>query len=201
MSCLVGSDGKSRCPWPGEDPEYLRYHDEEWGVPLRDDKKLFELLLLEGAQAGLSWITILRKRENYRRAFDGFDPEKMAAYDETRFARLLVDGGIVRNRLKVRAFSTNAKAYLKLTEQEGRFSDWLWRFVDGTPIVGDWERMDEVPAETEISKAMSRELKSRGFTFVGSTICYAFMQSAGLADDHLSGCWRHRTSIERAIPL
>lgn len=199
MSCIDGADGLARCPWPGTDGEYLRYHDEEWGVPLRDDRKLFELLLLEGAQAGLSWITILRKRENYRRAFDGFDPVKMAAYGEDRFARLLENGGIVRNRLKVRAFTTNAAAYLKLIEKEGGFSDWLWRFVDGAPLVGGWERMEQVPAETDISKAMSRELKARGFTFVGSTICYAFMQAAGLVDDHLAGCWRHRADKRSAI--
>lgn len=191
MSCAVGPDGRSRCPWPGADPLYLRYHDREWGVPLRDDRKLFELLLLEGAQAGLSWLTILRRRENYRTAFDGFDPEAMAAYGEERFEALLADPGIVRNRLKVRAFARNAQAYLELVRKEGSFSGWLWSFVGGEPIVNGWERMEDVPAETPISKTMSRELKKRGFSFVGSTICYAFMQSAGLVDDHLSGCFRH----------
>lgn len=182
----------TRCPWPGADPLYVRYHDEEWGVPLRDDRKLFELLLLEGAQAGLSWLTILRKRENYRAAFDSFDPEKMARYGEDRFALLLGNEGIIRNRLKVRGFSTNARAYLDLVEREGSFSSWLWSFVDGRPIVNSWRSMSEVPAETELSKRIGKELKKRGFTFVGSTIVYAYLQSAGLVNDHLVGCFRYR---------
>lgn len=190
MSAVPGADGLRRCPWPGGDPLYLRYHDEEWGVPLRDDRKLFELLLLEGAQAGLSWITVLRKRESYRAAFDNFDPEKMAAYDEARIESLLRNEGIVRNRLKVRAFVKNARAYLDLVREEGSFSRWIWDFVGGAPIVAGRPRLDEVPAETDESRAMSRELKRRGFTFVGPTICYAFMQAAGLANDHLDDCFR-----------
>jgi DNA-3-methyladenine glycosylase I len=181
-----------RCPWPGTDPLYVRYHDEEWGVPLRDDRKLFELLLLEGAQAGLSWLTILRKRENYRAAFDAFDPEKLARYDEAKFAELLRNEGIVRNRLKVRAFSQNARSFLDLVEREGSFSDWLWSFVDGKPIVNAWKSMSEAPAETDLSRRIGKELKKRGFTFVGSTIVYAYLQSAGLVNDHLTDCFRYR---------
>ncbi len=181
-----------RCPWAGTDPLYVRYHDEEWGVPLRDDRKLFELLLLEGAQAGLSWLTILRKRENYRAAFDSFDPEKLARYGEAKFAALLQNEGIVRNRLKVRAFSANARAFLDLVEREGSFSEWLWSFVDGKPIVNVRRSMAEVPAETDLSRRIGKELKKRGFTFVGSTIVYAYLQSAGLVNDHLADCFRYR---------
>jgi len=184
--------GPTRCPWPGTDPLYVRYHDEEWGVPLRDDRRLFELLLLEGAQAGLSWLTILRKRENYRAAFDSFDPEKLARYDEDKFAALLQNEGIVRNRLKVRAFSQNARAFLELAEREGSFSRWLWSFVDGKPIVNAWKTISEVPAETDLSRKIGKELKRRGFTFVGSTIVYAYLQSAGLVNDHLTDCFRYR---------
>ena len=190
MSGPRSPDDRPRCPWAGDDPLYIRYHDEEWGTPLRDDRKLFELLLLEGAQAGLSWITVLRKRENYRAAFDFFDPEKIARYDEAKIAALLGDQGIVRNRLKIRAFVKNARAYLSLREEEGSFSRWIWGFVGGEPIVNRRARLDAVPAETDESRAMSRELKRRGFTFVGPTICYAFMQAAGLVDDHLDDCFR-----------
>ena len=189
MNAVRGSDGLLRCPWPGDDPLYLRYHDEEWGRPLRDDRALFELLLLEGAQAGLSWITVLRKRGNYRAAFDGFDPEKIARYDESKIAGLLLNEGIVRNRLKVRAFVRNARAYLDLAEKETSFSRWIWDFVGGAPSAARRAGMADVPTETEESRAMSRELKSRGFTFVGPTICYAFMQAAGLVNDHLEGCF------------
>jgi DNA-3-methyladenine glycosylase I len=192
VSAVRGADGLLRCPWPGDDPLYLRYHDEEWGKPLRDDRALFELLLLEGAQAGLSWITVLRKRENYRAAFDGFDPEKIARYDEGKIASLLLNEGIVRNRLKVRAFVRNARAYLDLVETEGSFSRWIWSFVGGEPLVERRTGLGDVPAETEESRAMSRELKRRGFTFVGPTICYAFMQAAGLVNDHLEGCFLAR---------
>jgi len=192
VSAVRGADGLLRCPWPGDDPLYLRYHDEEWGKPLRDDRALFELLLLEGAQAGLSWITVLRKRENYRAAFDGFDPEKIARYDEGKIASLLLNEGIVRNRLKVRAFVRNARAYLDLVETEGSFSRWIWSFVGGEPLVEQRTGLGDVPAETEESRAMSRELKRRGFTFVGPTICYAFMQAAGLVNDHLEGCFLAR---------
>ena len=189
---IQGADGRLRCPWAGDDALYIRYHDEEWGRPLRDDRKLFELLLLEGAQAGLSWITVLRKRENYRTAFDGFDPEKMARYDEARIAALLQNEGIVRNRLKVRGFVRNARAYLDLTAAEGSFSRWIWSYVGDKPIVNAWKTMSDVPAETALSKTLSAELKRRGFTFVGPTIVYAFMQAAGLVDDHLEGCFRRK---------
>jgi DNA-3-methyladenine glycosylase I len=176
-----------RCAWAGTDPLYVAYHDTEWGVPIRDPRRLFELLCLEGAQAGLAWITILRKRDGYRAAFDAFDPERMAAYDDADRARLLADAGIVRNRAKIDAFIGNARAYLDLDD----FSGLLWSFVDGEPVINRWRTLDEVPAETDTSRAMSRELRSRGFRFVGPTICYALMQSAGLVDDHLVSCFRH----------
>ena len=180
-----------RCPWCGDDPLYVSYHDEEWGVPVRDDRALFAKLLLDGAQAGLSWITILRKRDGYYRAFDGFDPEAMAAYDEAKVEALLQNPGIVRNRQKVNAFVTNAQAYLRLQEDEGSFSELLWSFVDGEPLVNEWETMADLPAETEASRAMSRALKARGFSFVGPTICYAFMQAVGMVNDHLVSCFRY----------
>jgi DNA-3-methyladenine glycosylase I len=176
-----------RCSWVGTDPLYIAYHDTEWGVPMRDAQRLFELLCLEGAQAGLSWITILRKRDGYRAAFDGFDPERMAAYEDRDRARLLADAGIVRNRAKIDAFIGNARAYLAIDD----FSRLIWSFVDGAPIVNAWRTVGEVPAETDASHAMSRALRSSGFRFVGPTICYAFMQSAGLVDDHLVTCFRY----------
>ena len=183
---------RHRCGWAGDDPLYIQYHDEEWGVPIYDDQQLFEFLILEGAQAGLSWITILRKREGYRRAFDGFDAEKIAGYDEQKVAQLLSDPGIVRNRLKVGAAIGNARAYLDLRQSEGDFSDFIWSFVDGKPIINAWPSMKEVPANTPQSDAMSKALKKRGFKFVGTTICYAFMQAAGLVNDHITPCFRHR---------
>lgn len=183
---------RHRCGWAGDDPLYIQYHDEEWGVPIYDDQQLFEFLILEGAQAGLSWITILRKREGYRRAFDGFDAEKIARYDEQKVAQLLSDPGIVRNRLKVGAAIGNARAYLDLRQSEGDFSDFIWSFVDGKPIINAWPSMKEVPANTPQSDAMSKALKKRGFKFVGTTICYAFMQAAGLVNDHITPCFRHR---------
>jgi DNA-3-methyladenine glycosylase I len=169
----------------------IRYHDEEWGVPQRDDRLLFEFLVLEGAQAGLSWSTILRKRDAYRRAFEGFDPGRVARFTEADASRLLADAGIVRNRLKVHGAIRNARAVVALVEEKGTLSDFLWGFVGGTPVVNAWRSMSEVPAETEASRAMSRELKRRGFTFVGPTICYAFMQATGMANDHLVDCFRH----------
>jgi DNA-3-methyladenine glycosylase I len=180
-----------RCPWAGDDPLYVSYHDEEWGVPVRDDRRLFEMLLLEGAQAGLSWITILRKRENYRRALDGFDPEAIAAYAPRKVEALLEDPGIVRNRLKVRAAVANARAFLDLTRETGTFHAYLWSFVGGKPKVNAWRTMSEVPPRTAESDALSRDLLGRGFKFVGSTICYAFMQAVGLVNDHLVSCPRH----------
>jgi DNA-3-methyladenine glycosylase I len=180
-----------RCPWCEGFDLYREYHDSEWGVPLYDDRSLFELLILEGAQAGLSWATILKKRENYRRAFDGFDPVKIAEYDDGKVSALLADSGIVRNRAKVAAAIQNAKAYLSLTDDGPSFSDFLWRFVDDVPIQNQWTSMAEVPTRTTRSDAMSKALGQAGFKFVGSTICYAFMQSAGMVNDHLTTCPRH----------
>ncbi len=180
----------TRCPWAGSDPLYLRYHDSEWGVPVHDDRHFFEMLVLEGAQAGLAWITILRKREGYRDAFDGFDPAVVARYDDRRVEALLGNPAIVRNRLKVESAVTNARAFLRVQEEHGSFDRYVWRFVDGRPRQNRWESMEEVPAETSESRAMSRDLKGRGFRFVGPTICYAFMQATGLVNDHLVGCFR-----------
>ena len=179
-----------RCPWATTEPA-IAYHDEEWGVPLHDDRKLFEFLILEGAQAGLSWITILKKRENYRKAFDGFRAEKIARYGARDVKRLLADAGIVRNRLKIAATITNAKAFLQLREEMDSFDAYLWSFVGGTPKQNRWRRMSEVPARTAESDAMSRDLLKRGFKFVGSTICYALMQATGMVNDHLVTCPRH----------
>lgn len=176
-----------RCRWAGSDPLYVAYHDAEWGEPMRDPHRLFELLCLEGAQAGLAWITILRKRDGYRSAFHGFDVERMAAYGDDDRARLLADDGIVRNRAKVDAFIGNAAAWLRLDDPVGL----IWSFVGGRQVVNRWRAMEEIPAETEASSALSRELSGHGFKFVGPTICYAFMQSAGLVNDHVLGCFRH----------
>lgn len=185
----LGPDGLARCAWCGDDPLYRDYHDNEWGRPLRDDRALFEMLCLEGAQAGFSWLTILRKRESYRRAFDGFDPEKMAAYGPAKMAALLADPGIVRNRLKVAAFVKNAAAFLGMAGRPGGFSAFVWEFVDGEPVVNRFRTLGEIPASTPVSDAMSRELKKAGFSFVGSTICYAFMQAVGMVDDHQEACF------------
>jgi DNA-3-methyladenine glycosylase I len=179
------------CPWCLGHEEYIQYHDQEWGVPSRDPQHLFEMLILEGAQAGLSWLTILRKRDGYRRAFDGFNATKIAAYGEEDVARLLGDSGIVRNRLKVNAAIGNAQAFLELEADEG-FANLLWAFVDGKPVQNRWKRLQQVPASTPVSDAMSKELKRRGFRFVGSTICYAFMQSVGMVNDHLTSCPRYK---------
>jgi len=181
-----------RCEWAGSDPLYIRYHDEEWGVPCHDDRHLFEMLILEGAQAGLSWVTILKKRDNYRRLFDGFDPHIIARYGKRKVNALLKDAGIVRNRLKIEATIINAKCCLEIQESEGSFSGFLWRFVDGKPMVNKWKSMKEVPASTPQSDEMSKALKKRGFKFVGSTICYAFMQAVGMVNDHTTHCFRYR---------
>ena len=180
-----------RCPWCGTDTLYCAYHDQEWGVPLHDDQRLFELLCLEGAQAGLSWITILRKRADYRSAFDQFDAVKIAGYDQTKVAELMANSGIVRNRLKIAAIIQNAKAYLMIHGQSGGFNQYLWSFVDGTPIQNAQDTLSHLPAVTPLSEKISRDLKQRGFKFVGSTICYAYMQSAGLVNDHLTTCYRY----------
>lgn len=181
-----------RCAWAGSDPLYQEYHDREWGVPLHTDRVLFEMLILEGAQAGLSWITILRKRKNYRKAFDRFDPKKVARYDARKIASLLNDAGIVRNRLKVASAVSNAKAFLAVQKEFGSFERYIWRFVEGKPVINHFRSLKEVPARTPVSDAMSRDLRKRGFRFVGSTICYAFMQACGLVNDHETGCFRHR---------
>src|SRR5882724_4365215 len=183
---------KTRCAWAGTDPLYVRYHDDEWGVPSHDDRHLFEMLTLEGAQAGLSWITILRKRESYRLAFDRFDPQKIAKYDARKIKTLLADAGIVRNRLKIESTIGNARAFLVVQKELGSFERFLWTFVGGKPIVNRRRSLGNVPARTSESDAMSKALRARGFRFVGSTICYAFMQACGLVDDHVDGCFRAR---------
>lgn len=182
--------GVVRCPW-ARGPEYEAYHDREWGVPLRDDRRLFEMLVLEGAQAGLSWLTILKRREGYRRAFAGFDPQAVAGFGEADAARLLADPGIIRNRLKIASAIANARAFLRVQEEFGSFAAWLWAFVDNTPIVNQFATLAEVPAQTPLSARISKDLKQRGFTFVGPTAIYAFMQSVGLVNDHLTSCFRH----------
>lgn len=179
-----------RCDWPKNDLA-IAYHDTEWGVPLHDDRGLFEFLVLEGAQAGLSWDTVLAKRENYGRAFDGFDPEKVAAYDEAKVADLLADPGIIRNRLKIASAVRNARCFLETQAEHGSFDSYIWSFVDGTPITNTWREATEVPGRTAVSDAISADLKRRGFNFVGSTIMYAFMQATGMVNDHLTGCFRH----------
>ncbi len=188
---------KIRCSWCEKDDLYRQYHDEEWGMPLHDDRQLFELLCLEGAQAGLSWHTVLRKREHYRKVFDGFDAEKMARYTPARMEKLLQDPGIIRNRLKVQAFVTNARAYLDVQQEVGSFDRYIWQFVGGKQVVNKVSSLSVVPAKTAQSDAMSKDLLKRGFKFVGSTICYAFMQASGMVDDHVNDCWRKRKGSAR----
>ena len=183
---------RRRCPWGESHPLYVPYHDREWGTPLHEDRRFFELLVLEGAQAGLSWLTILKKRDAYRKAFDGFDPRKVARYDARKVARLLADDGIIRNRLKIEAAIANARAFLVVQREFGSFDGYVWRFVGGKPIQNRRRNVKEVPARTAESDAMSEELRKRGFRFVGSTICYAFMQAAGMVNDHLVSCFRYR---------
>ena len=183
---------RTRCPWGDTHPLYIAYHDTEWGVPQHDDTRLFEMLLLEGAQAGLSWLTILKKREGYRRAFSQFDPRKIARYDARKIARLLANDQIIRNRLKVNAAVTNARAFLAVQEAFGSFDRYIWQYVDGQPLRNAWTTLSHVPARTKESDALSADLKRRGFTFVGSTICYAHMQATGMVNDHLVGCFRYR---------
>lgn len=182
----------TRCPWAGSDPLYVAYHDEEWGVPSRDERHLFEMLVLEGAQAGLSWLTVLRKREGYRKAFAGFDPRRVARFGPTDVERLLSDPGIVRNRLKVESSIGNARAFLDLQAEAGSFAGWLWDFVDGRPVQNAPREMKEVPAKTPLAERISKELLRRGFRFVGPTIVYAYLQAVGVVNDHLVGCPRHR---------
>jgi DNA-3-methyladenine glycosylase I len=185
----------NRCGWAKDDLA-IRYHDQERGVPVHDDRRWFEFLVLEGAQAGLSWDTILRKREHYRRAFAGFDPDAVACFDEARVEALLADPGIVRNRLKVTSAVRNARAFLKVQEEFGRFDTYIWGFVEGRPIRNAWRSLEEIPARTPLSDTLSKDLKKRGLTFVGSTICYALMQATGMVNDHLVGCFRHRELSE-----
>jgi DNA-3-methyladenine glycosylase I len=189
-----------RCGWAANDLA-IEYHDREWGVPLHDDRLLFEFLILEGAQAGLSWDTILRKRENYRSAFDNFDPGKVARYGDAKIAALLSNEGIVRNRLKVNSAVRNAKAFLAVQDEKGSFDEYVWSFVDGSPIVNKWRSLSEVPAFTAVSDALSKDLKKRGFNFVGSTICYAFMQATGMVNDHVVNCFRHSEVSRLARPF
>jgi DNA-3-methyladenine glycosylase I len=192
-SARLHADGLHRCPWPGEDPVYMAYHDQEWGVPEYDDRALFEKLILDGFQAGLSWITILRKRDNFRKAFDDFDPAKIARYSDKKIEVLMSDAGIVRNRSKIVGTVNSAKAYLKIMEDGPGFSQLLWDFMDGKPKVNHFKTTASVPAETPLSKAMSKELLSHGFMFVGPTIVYAFMQATGMVNDHLVNCHCHES--------
>jgi DNA-3-methyladenine glycosylase I len=180
-----------RCQWSTSDPLYIRYHDEEWGVPVHDDRLIFEFLILEGAQAGLSWLTILKRREQYREAFENFDPQKVAGYDENRIAQLLANPGIIRNRLKIKSAVANAKAFLAVQGEFGSFDRYIWSFVGGKPVINAWESMADIPAQTEESRAMSKDLVRRGFKFVGPTICYAHMQATGMVNDHVVECFRY----------
>jgi DNA-3-methyladenine glycosylase I len=189
---------KTRCGWAGSDPIYVEYHDTEWGVPVRDDRRLFEFLILEGAQAGLSWITILKRREGYRKAFEGFDPERVARFTPKKIEKLLQDPGIIRNRLKVQSAVTNARAFLKVQDEFGSFSEYQWRFVNKQPVKNRRRSMQDIPARTEISDLWSRDLKKRGFSFVGSTIVYAHMQAVGMVNDHIVSCFRYR-QVEKFI--
>jgi len=192
MKKSVHKDGKVRCHWaPADDPLYTAYHDKEWGRPVHDDRQLFELLILEGAQAGLSWSTILHKRENYRRVFGRFDPRTVARYTKRDVARLMKDAGIVRNRLKIESAISNAQAYLAVQKEFGSFDAYIWAFVGGKPLLNRWRTRGQVPDRTEISDSMSKDLKKRGFRFVGSTICYAFMQATGMVNDHAVNCFRY----------
>lgn len=184
-----------RCEWAGDDPLMIEYHDKEWGAPQHDDRHLFEFLILEGAQAGLSWSTILRKREGYRRAFADFDPRKVARFNRRSVARLLADEGIVRNRLKVESAITNARQFLNIQDQFGSFDNYLWSFVDGLPLMNRFESLADLPANTPLSDALSKDLRQRGFRFVGTTICYAYMQSVGMVNDHIVSCFRYRELI------
>ena len=182
---------KSRCSWSTSDPLYINYHDTEWGVPLHDDRRLFEFLILDGAQAGLSWITILKKRQNYRKAFDYFDPQKIAEYDSRKVSELLSNKGIVRNKLKIKAAIQNAASFMTVQKEFGSFDSYIWQFVGGQTIKNKWKTLEEIPAQTRESAAMSADLKKRGFKFIGPTICYAFMQAAGLVNDHVVDCFRY----------
>jgi len=183
---------KKRCAWCTSDPLYMEYHDKEWGVPIYDDKLLFEFLILEGMQAGLSWLTVLKKREAFRKAFANFDAKKIAKFDDDKIQLLLNNPGIIRNKLKIAATIQNAKAFLELKNNSGSFADYIWSFVDGHPVKNNWQSIKQIPAKTDISDAMSKDLKKKGFKFVGSTICYAFMQAVGMVNDHTKDCFRYK---------
>jgi DNA-3-methyladenine glycosylase I len=183
----------NRCKWATNDPLYIEYHDNEWGIPKYDDKELFELLILETMQAGLSWITILKKRENYRQCLDNFDPEKIALYNKDKIELLLSNPGIIRNRLKIESIINNAKAYLVIKKDFDSFSDYIWKFVDGKPIINNWDTHEQIPSFTDLSNRLSIDLKKRGFKFIGSTICYAFMQASGMVNDHTTNCFCHNS--------
>ena len=198
MKRVLNPDGLARCPWPKLDPLYVRYHDEEWGVPEYDDRALYEKLVLDGFQAGLSWITILRKRENFRRAFDGFEPEKIARYTPRKIEKLMQDEGIVRNRMKIEGAVLSARAWLGVMEKEDGFSCLLWNFLDGKPKVNRFRATSQIPAETPLSRKIAKELAGRGFKFCGPTIVYAFMQATGMVNDHIVGCYRHAALAKRA---
>jgi DNA-3-methyladenine glycosylase I len=187
---------RRRCEWAGSDPLYIEYHDKEWGVPVHDNRKIFEMLVLEGAQAGLNWLTVLRKRENYRKAFDNFDPRKVAKYDNEKFQKLLATEGIIRNKLKIRSVIQNARALLEVQKEFGSFNAYIWQFVGGKPIRNSWKSLSELPSQTAESEAMSKDLKRRGFSFVGPTICYAHMQATGMVNDHVVTCFRYK-EVER----
>jgi len=191
MSANTSSVDHMRCEWTGSDPLMVAYHDQEWGVPLHDDQKLFEFLILEGMQAGLSWMTILRKRDNFRAAFDEFDPHRVAKYDQGKFEELMANAGIIRNRRKIEAVKQNAQTFLAVQKEFGSFDSYLWQFVGGKPLVNAWQMMSEIPAKTAESETMSKDLKNRGFNFVGPTICYAHMQATGMVNDHTTDCFRY----------
>ncbi|MET4693353.1 DNA-3-methyladenine glycosylase I [Endozoicomonas lisbonensis] len=191
---------KKRCHWCTNDELYIRYHDEEWGVPCHDDQTLFEFLILEGAQAGLNWLAILKRREGYRNALAGFDVQKVARFDEADVERLLNDKGIIRNRLKINSAITNARAFIKVQQEFGSFDAYIWQFVNHHPIINHWQTMDEVPVTTPESDAMSKDLKKRGFKYVGSTICYAYMQAMGMVNDHITSCTSYKIGVERVSP-
>ncbi|MFW2374353.1 MAG: DNA-3-methyladenine glycosylase I [Gammaproteobacteria bacterium] len=182
---------KPRCEWCSQDPLYIQYHDQEWGVPSFDDRHLFEMLILEGAQAGLSWLTVLKKRDNYRKAFDGFEAQKMARYSQSRVEKLLQNPGIIRNRLKLNAAVINAQVYLKVLDEYPSFAEFIWQFVDGEPIINHWSSLKQIPVTTAQSDAMSKQLKNRGFKFIGPTICYAYMQAVGMVNDHTRQCFKY----------
>jgi DNA-3-methyladenine glycosylase I len=184
-----------RCPWPGIDEMYIKYHDEEWGVPVHDDRKHFEFLILEGAQAGLSWSTILKRRENYRKAYDNFDPAKVAKYDDAKVAELLANAGIIRNRKKIESSINNARSFLEVQKEFGSFDHYIWSFVNHKPVINSWEKLSEIPTKTELSDRISKDLKKRNFSFVGSIIIYAHIQAIGLVNDHLISCFRYRELI------